>query len=280
MEERKIGSGKLIFITFFLLIVTTILWASFISTKGLIVREYPVYNEKLDSNNNGLKIVHFSDLLVGRTVNRKKKKKVVNKINELNPDIIVFTGNLIDKDTVVSNSLEEYLTKNLNNLEAKLAKYAIYGNQDYKLKNYEIIMKNAGFTILNNTYEEVYYNSNKPLIITGLSSLLKDPSDIQTTLSHINTENYNIILAHEPDYLKTLKDYNPDLVLSGHSLNGQVRLPFIGKIISKDGSKKYYDSYYKVNNTTIYVSGGIGTTDYSYRFFNKPSINFYRLYKN
>ena len=67
-------------------------------------------------------------------------------------------------------------------------------------------------------------------------------------------------------------------MLSGHSHLGQVRLPFIGSIITPQGAKKYYDEQYKVSNADLYINGGIGTSTLDFRFFAKPSINLYRFY--
>ena len=68
-----------------------------------------------------------------------------------------------------------------------------------------------------------------------------------------------------------------DLLLAGHSHNGDIKIPYIGPIIKKDGAKKYNDEYYKVNNTLLYISSGIGTKNNSVRLFCRPSINFFRL---
>ena len=136
-EERSISNGKLFFIIFILLIISTVLWARFISTKGLIVKEYPVYNTNITDNFDGLKIVQFSDLLYGRTVNKSDVDKLVTKINELKPDIVVFTGNLFDKDTIVNNNLKNDIEKKLSKIDAKLYKFAIYGNLDKKIDNVE-----------------------------------------------------------------------------------------------------------------------------------------------
>ncbi len=91
---------------------------------------------------------------------------------------------------------------------------------------------------------------------------------------------YKIILCHEPDYIDTIvKDYNVDLVLSGHSHNGQINIPYIKKFFLPKGSRKYYDNYYKVQDTDLYVSSGVGLSRLNLRMFNKPSINFYRINK-
>ncbi len=85
---------------------------------------------------------------------------------------------------------------------------------------------------------------------------------------------------HEPDFINEI-DYNTfNLILAGHSHNGQIRLPFIGAIILPPGAKKYYKEYYKLNNTDLFISSGLGTSNLDIRLFNKPSFNFYRITKN
>ena len=70
-------------------------------------------------------------------------------------------------------------------------------------------------------------------------------------------------------------NYKPDLILAGHSLKGQIIIPFFGGLLKKDGANKYTSDYYKHNNTLMYVSGGIGTETISMRLFNTPEINLY-----
>ena len=85
-----------------------------------------------------------------------------------------------------------------------------------------------------------------------------------------------ITLIHKPDEIKNLD--NTNLVFAGHSLGGQIKLPFIGGLKKIDGASTYLDSYYQVNNKQLYISNGIGTQDISFRFYNTPSITLYRLY--
>ena len=92
-----------------------------------------------------------------------------------------------------------------------------------------------------------------------------------------NNAVYKILLTHEPDIIDNTNIF--DLVLAGHSHNSQINLPIIRDFTKIDGAKKYYLPYYKVNNTNLYISGGLGTSNYKLRFLNKPSINFYRIVK-
>ena len=88
---------------------------------------------------------------------------------------------------------------------------------------------------------------------------------------------YKINIMHTPDTFDDIKNYNFNLVLAGHSHNGQVDLPFYGAIYTPKGAKKYYKPYYKIDNTDLYISSGIGTSNYNFRLFNRPSFNLYRL---
>ena len=93
-----------------------------------------------------------------------------------------------------------------------------------------------------------------------------------------NDVKYKILLLHEPDTIDNLSE-RFDLILAGHSHNGQVRLPLIGATILPDGAKRYYEEHYTINNTELFISSGLGTSSLPLRFMNHPSINFYRINK-
>ena len=267
----------LLFILLF--IIGTILWARFIGTKGLVVKEYSLINNKIPDNFSGMKIVHFSDLHYGSTIHEAQVTNLVKKINELKPDIVVFTGDLIDKDYFNSQKDIAFITDSLKNIEARLGKFAVIGNHDYGYTEFEIIMENSDFIFLNNMSQKIFFNDITPIVITGVTSLLQSTPNYDEILSDTDPEYYHILLAHEPDILNKLKSYSIDLMLSGHTHGGQVRLPFVGTIVTAAGGKIYYEEKYKVGNTDLFISSGIGTSTLKFRLFNKPSINLYRLYK-
>lgn len=267
------------FLILFLLIISGgLLWSRYLSTSGLIVKEYPVVNEKIPNSFSGIKIVHFSDLHYGSVVFEKELKNVVKKINELNPEIVVFTGDLIEKRYNFNNNDITILVDNLSNINAKIGKYSIIGNHDYSNEEFGNIMYKSGFNYLDNKSEKVYYLDSIPIEIVGVTSLIQSHPDYEKAFLDVDETFYTILLAHEPDVLLKLNDYNIDLLLSGHTHGGQVRLPFIGSIVKVAGGKTYYEEKYKVNNTDLFISSGIGTSTLKFRFFNKPSINLYRIY--
>ncbi len=266
---------------FFLLLL---IYGRYVGTDGLITKEYSI-SANIDESFNNLKIVHFSDLHYLRVANKNTLKQVVDEINLINPDIVFFTGDLIDKDFKLNDKEKNNLISELSNINSKYGKYAVLGNHDYK-KDEELfkeIYSSSNFILLQNSYDIIYGNNNDKLFIGGLDNYTFDKADISKVMEYFNDNediNYKIILCHEPDYIDTIiKDYNVDLVLSGHSHNGQINIPFIKKYFLPKGSRKYYDNYYKVQDTDLYISSGIGLSRLNLRMFNKPSINFYRINK-
>lgn len=278
---------KFIRFLFFILLffLLALIYGRYIGTDGLITKEYKI-NANIDDSFNNLKIVHFSDLHYLRVTNEETLKKIANEINLINPDIVFFTGDLIDKDFELKENDKDNLINFLKNIKTKYGKYAIIGNHDY-IKDEELIKdiySSSNFTLLKNEYDVIYGNNNDKLFIGGVDTYSYDKADISKVMEYFNDNddiNYKIILCHEPDYIdEIVKDYNVNLVLSGHSHNGQINIPYIKNFFLPKGSRKYYDNYYKVNDTDLYISSGIGLSRLNLRMFNKPSINFYRLNKN
>lgn len=283
-EKEKKKGGKLLSIFLFLvvIVVTIFLYAKYSGIKGLIVKEYKVKSEILTNNFSGLKIIHFSDLLYKSTVDKEDVKNLVKRINELKPDIVVFTGDLINKNAKITNEDIEFLEEELESIKAKVGKYAIYGDEDYSIESYKTIMEKSKFKILNNSYDEIFYKNNESMFIIGLPSSLKEEIKLEDAFNFYKEDEkrkFIIVLVHDGKTIKFLDEstYEVDLVLGGHSLNGSVVIPYYGGIFIDDGAHKYYQEHYSKGITDIYISSGIGTNKYPYRIFNKPSFNLYRL---
>ena len=268
-----------------LLITTILLYARYIGTSGLITKEYKIEESDLPESFNGLKIIHFSDLHYLRITNTKTLKKIVKEINTINPDIVFFTGDLIDKDFTLTEDSKQELIDELKKIESKYGKYAIIGNHDIMQTEEELsdIFSNSNFTLLKNSYDIIYSKNNEKIFIGGVDTYSYDKANIDATMEYFtNNEdiNYKIILSHEPDYTDIiLNKYDIDLILSGHSHNDQINIPLIKTLFLPYGSQKYYKNHYKINNTNLYISSGIGQSRINMRLFNKPSINFYRINK-
>ena len=272
------------FLGLILVITLIIIYARYVGTMGFITKEYTIYNKDIPNSYDGLKIVHFSDIHYNRAITSKKIDDIVSEINLINPDIVVFTGDLIDKDVSLTDSDFKFLANAFSKISVKYGKYAVLGNHDYNEKDKVIqVFNDSDFKYLENSYDIIYNQYSDKIFIGGIGNVSYNLDNVDKTMEYFNSNNditYRIMLTHEPDISDTIVDnYNVSLILGGHSHNGQVRIPGIGAVYTPNGAKKYYDEYYDLNGTPLYVSSGIGVSMLNYRLFNKPSINFYRVNK-
>lgn len=276
-DKKNIKKKKHNILIYFILVIALLfLYSKYIEPYNLTIKEYKIENKYLPNSFDGIKIVHFSDVHLESTVDIKYLDKIVNLINKQNPNIVVFTGDMLDKRRTLNDSKIESVKKSLSKIKSNLGNYAVSGNHDIKqLDTYKKIM-DTNFTILDNEEKLIYYKENTPISIIGLS----DSSETKINYDVLEKENdyYRFVLCHEPDEYKKISNYSFNVMFSGHSHGGQVRLPFIGKIYTPIGAKTYYDDYYKLDNKEIFISNGIGTTRIDIRFNSAPSINLYRLY--
>lgn len=285
-KNKKKFSPLKLFLGIFLIIGILLTYAHFIEPNIITSKDYIIKSSRITNNFIGFKIIHISDIHYGRMFDEKKLNKLVKKINEYNPDIVVLTGDLIDRDTVVTKSTAESIAKYLKKIEASSGKYAISGNHDYNFDEWESIIENGNFVNLNNSYETIYNGGYDQMVIAGISTMQKGEETIdervKNAVDYINSFEkngpiYNILLMHEPDYIDSLENNKFQLILAGHSHAGQIKAPFYGPIILPPDGKKYSEGFYKINNSSLYVSNGIGVSNVNFRFLNTPSFNVYRL---
>lgn len=276
----------IIFLILLVLGILTYFYAFYIGAKKLIVKEYKIESNVLVEEYNGLKVVHISDIHYGISTSKKDLENIINNINSLDPDLVFLTGDLVDGD--ITSKQHNEIKDLLNKINATIGKYAVSGNHDYFYKKWNELIEESNFINLNDTYDIVYKDSYSSIFIAGISDNIysakniKDKSEVifeYMNSNEINNSIYKILLMHEPDYIDDIDYSKFNLILSGHSHNGQVRIPFIGALYTPIGSKKYYKEYYKMEDTDFYISSGIGTTILPIRLFNRPSFNLYRIVK-
>lgn len=270
---------RIVKIVLFLIIVIGLLigYAFKIEPTMLIVHSYDLHG-----NNDGqaLKVVQLSDIQVSETYSVKQLENLVNKVNQLSPDIIVFTGDLFENFS--ASPQQQDVTNHLSQLKATVGKYAIWGNRDYgggAFKIYENVLSDAGFTLLNNSGVDVDVLNSKKLFIGGLDDGLLGNPNVDNLLATMDGNyDYKIVLMHEPDMADLLKDTSINLLLAGHSHGGQIRVPFFKTTTAL--AEKYTDGFYTINNSSgmqLYVNTGIGTSRIAARFMVPPEISVFNI---
>lgn len=230
------------------------------------------------------RIVQFSDTHLGFQYDLIQLKEVVNKINSLTPDILFFTGDLMDAPNEY-DKIDEIVPV-LQKLKAPFGKFAVYGNHDhggYGSDIYKEVMENAGFKLLINEASEVKLLNNEHFYIVGIDDAMLGNPDIEKALEAVPNDSFKLLLSHAPDLADDAEPYNIQLQLSGHSHGGQVKIPFIGALVKPPFAEKYYEGLYAIgenNDLTLYVNRGLGTTRLPFRFLSKPEITLFTLNSN
>ena len=260
-------------IIIFLLVFFTFFYITNIGTTSLIVNEEAIVNSKLPESFSGLKVIQFGDLHYS---NYDLLKEVVNAITKRNPDLILFTGDLLGNEDLTPKNRKK-LVKELKRLNSTLGKYAVLGESDND--DAISILVDCGFKVLDDSNELIYNESNEPIMLVGLNTN-NDSINYDKAFTNYNDVTYTITIFHKPDYIDEFVEVYPvDLALAGHSHLGEIRIPYLLNLASKDHASKYINSYYKINNTEFYITSGIGTDTYDVRINARPSINFFRLRK-
>ena len=261
-------------------------------TDSLEITKYEIENEKIPKEFDNFKIVQISDL--HNKSFGKGNKRLLEKIDSQNPDIVVITGDLVEGDNknfdVALNLIDELLKKYkvyhiIGNHEQKsLIKkhkelYKTYFDKLYKknivnLDNEKIRIKKDGKYI--NIYGLIIPLEYYPYFFKNYENknMKLEQDFINNKLGEINRDEYNILLAHTPFFFEDYEKYGVDLVLAGHVHGGIIRLPKVGGLLSpnREFFPKYDFGKYIKNNTTMLLSKGLGGSKVLIRFACKPEI--------
>lgn len=267
-EEKKVKRKLKWQIKFILLIVIIVLYPFFIGTKGIFIKEYKLTTSKINQNTHGLKILQFSDLNYKSNLSDTKFNNLIRKINETKPDIIIFTGDLIDKNYDVKDEDITKLKTNLKKIKAEFGKYYVPGEQDGE-REVEIL-NSSEFINLDDKVQYVYPKSNIPIVFLSKETCNSFFSENKNEIP------YNLLILHNPDDIKDFKENKIDVALAGHTLNGMINIPKIKDLLMKS---KYKKNYQKVNDIDLYINPGIGERKIKARLFNHPTLYLYRLNK-
>ncbi len=275
---KKIPKKKSLY--FFIVIVLLIFFFYF-QNNSIVTSTYTIKSDKLPNNFNGYKIVQLSDLHSKSFGNNQSE--LVKKVKKIEPDLIVFTGDLIDSDRY-----EEKPSLILMERLVQIAPvYYVTGNHEWwsgKFNTLEEKLKSIGVQVMRNTAKEIAIGTEKIQLIgiddpvnvdESYAEGAKMEENITNSIKGINEEtNYQILLSHRPERFSLYSEYGFDVVFSGHAHGGQYRIPFVGGLIAPDQGlfPKYTSGKYKSDNTTMIVNRGLGNSIIPFRIFNRPEI--------
>ena len=236
----------------------------FVEPYRIEINMIPVRTDKLSSTS--FRIVQITDLHCDKKI--VNEKAIIDIINNLEPDAIVFTGDAINRPSALP-----LFKETMKNLKASLGKFAVYGNWEINHWPGLDYYSQTGFELLNAQTVRLEKN-NESITISGLRC--DNGRFADGTIGNLSSETYNVFLFHYPDFAKYIYDYNVDLYLCGHTHGGQIALPYYGALITMTNQgKKYEAGKYSVGHTILYVNKGLGMDAFpgpKIRFFARPEI--------
>ena len=221
------------------------------------VKDLKLKVEGLPDVFNDMTIVQLSDLHIGQLMTKTTLKEIVDQVNDLNPDIIVITGDLVDGNTEL---LLDEITP-LKDLKAREGIYFVTGNHEYYsgVEKWLAEIKRMGIIVLHNENVKIT-KEDKFFYLAGVTD--KDGEryskhhkpDYEKALGSIENDKIKILLAHQPVQVNEAAKYGVDLMLSGHTHGGQI-WPFHFLVYLQ---QPYLKGLYKHKNTNLYVNQGTG----------------------
>lgn len=267
-----------VFIIVIIFAVLTLLNGMFINPNVIKVRKETYKDQSVNQDLNNLTVLFFSDVYFGSNITETKFDKLIEKINLMDADIVLFGGDLVSPNHEISEEDKSYLSASLKSITANYGKYAVlgdYDNLDTNTKTIHSILSDANFEILDNNNAKVKVKDSY-LNIVGVNNLINANPNIETSFKDIKPEDFTIMITHTSDIAKSLESNSPKILLAGHSLGGSVYIPFLTNQILNDGSRIYAHGSHKLNNILIDTSNGI-TSPYNFRLFADPEIVIYKL---
>ncbi len=281
LKKRSFGKKVISALLSLLLIFCAVtVWGN----NTLDVEYIDLNTDKLTKNFDGYKIAHISDY--HNTKNDFLNDAVISALTEVEPDIILITGDLVDcRKTDIEKGLD------FASAVADIAPvYYVTGNHECNISiddqqafdDMIADLKAAGIVVLRNEKSVIeldngssfnLYGINDPYFHCGSFTEVKDATDELCSSFAVNKDEFNILLAHHPEQLDVYSKYGFDYVYSGHAHGGQARLFGVGLIAPDQGVfPKYTSGTYTEASTTLIVSRGIGNSIAPVRFFDRPHL--------
>jgi predicted MPP superfamily phosphohydrolase len=270
----------IIFVLILFILIVLSIWFAYIALIRFYKIKINTFEFKLDNIKKPVEFLFISDLHLGNEFNALHKKsiqRIVSKINKLNPDFIVFGGDIVNKD-YNHNLIDELRLIECNK------KFGVYGNHDalyLKEREFEDIpvegikeIESSGIQILNNSSIEIESNEQK-LYFGGIPDIFSANFNLEKTFEKCTGNHPRILISHNPEIIDYIvKEDNIDIVLSGHTHGAQMIFPVFGAIFGIPvRNQKLIRGIFNVSEKTkLLISQGIGVSSTRIRIGTDPEI--------
>ncbi len=224
---------------------------------------------------NRLRLAVVSDIHAGAPhVKEDKLRLLVERVNELRPDLVLLLGDFVIQDVVGGEFVEpEIIAAHLKDLRAPLGVFAVLGNHDWWLDGERVsrALTGAGVRVLENEAARVE-KDGQAFWLAGLADLWTRQPDIEGTLSKVSDDSPVVALSHNPDLFPRIPP-RVILTLAGHTHGGQVNLPLLGRlVVPSQFGQLYAQGHLKEGGRHLFVTSGVGTSIIPVRFRVPPEV--------
>ena len=250
-------------------------WAFLIEPNRLVVREQAIRIDNWPKELSGLRIAVLSDIHAGGWfINDKKLRTIVQRTNQLQPELIVICGDYMSGDGRTSDRVEpEVFGAVLKDFQAPVGVYSVLGNHDWWYDGAKVRrgLERNGIKVLENEVAQLNARGTS-LWLVGLADLWTRPQRIAETVGKVPEGAPVIAFTHNPDIFPRLPQRVP-LLLAGHTHGGQVRFPLLGTVVQSSRVGEDYERGHVIENGHhLFVTTGIGTSILPLRFGVTPEI--------
>lgn len=223
----------------------------------LEVNEKVVVVPRLPSALDGLTIAHLSDLHFTGRITRGFFDLVVDQTNELQPDLVAITGDIIDKEKCLP-----WIGDVLGRLRGKFGVFYVLGNHEQRIRDTSLLngaFEDAGLTHLGGRWLEVRVRGRKVILAGNELPWFRPAPDMTACPDVLDKRRLpRVLLSHSPDRIQWARAHDFDLMLAGHMHGGQIRFPIIGPIVGPSYyGVRYSGGVYYVKPTLLHVSRGV-----------------------
>ncbi len=250
-------------------------WGFLIEPGRLVVHEQTIRIDSWPQPLDGLRIAVLSDIHVDNWfITEKKLRTIVDRTNQLQPDLIVILGDYMSGDGWVRHRVApEVFGPILKDLRAPLGVYSVLGNHDWWYGGMKVrrTLEQNGIKVLEDEAAQVDARGTSFWLV-GLADLWTRPQRISDTIAKVPQGQPLIALTHNPDIFPNVPQ-RVQLVLAGHTHGGQVRFPLIGPVIvPSDYGNRWVQGHVVEDNHHLFVTTGIGTSIVPVRLGVPPEI--------
>ncbi|MBI3951673.1 MAG: metallophosphoesterase [Acidobacteria bacterium] len=240
--------------------------------RDIEVVHQPIYLRSLPEGFEGYTIVQLSDVHHGSLVEAAHIRTAVGIINQLEPDLVVLTGDYVTHSLTYIGPCAELLGQ----LRAEDGVFAVLGNHDFWTDADKMVdaFKQQRVGVLRNTHTHLHRNGSS-LALVGVDDSTTRQDDLRAALPGVPLSAPTILLSHNPNLIGQAAHMGVDLVLSGHTHGGQIRLTTRSR--PRQRWLKFWRGHGQLGKTQIYVNRGLGTVIVPVRYQCPPEITVIEL---